>query len=224
MLSNYWKVIGTSVALMIIFSTFMILIIAYIGIDDPHARIITGKILSLFALAAFGQSEALKIYLHNNQQKNISILGVLNKIGVALTIGIALLLMLKIYEIEHNRIGGSFDSLEVIMVILDNIIHGILKHSEIVSLVPLLIFAVINLLLWTNGEGGEEIGRVCFVVSDIPVLLPMVGAIALISMIESYGSTSYKLLVGGATVMLIFSSIILTECTKGLLYRDLEHK
>lgn len=221
MLSNYWRVMGISVAIMILFSCCVILVIAYMGIENPYARIVTGKTLSLFALAAFGQSEALKIYLQNHQMSGIGILGTLNQIGAALAIVVALLLVWKIYAIEHKYIlDESLNHKQGIISWIDPAIYTLLKHSEITSLTPLFFFAGINLLLWAKKIGGEQIGKVCFFISDMPVLLPIVGAISLISMIEGYGSESYKLLVGGATIMLIFSSMILNECTKVLLHND----
>jgi len=218
MLSNYWKVVGVSIAIMIFYSSCLILVIAYMGIGDTYAKILTGKALSLFALAAFGQSEALKIYLHNHQSKGVGILGMLNQTGAALTIAVALLLVLKIYGIEHGGVmSNGLKHEQESMRWIDLAIYPMLKHSEITSLTPLFYFAGINLLLWASRRRGEEIGRVCFIISDVPVLMPMIGAILLISIIGGYGSETYRLLVGGATIMLIFSSIILTECTKVLL-------
>lgn len=219
MLSNYWKVLGFSIAIMIIFSACMILVIAYMGIENPYARIIVGKTLSLFALAIFGQSEALKIYLHDHKSNELGVLSLLNQIGAALTIFVALLLMLKIYAIEGGAfIVASTNNEGFSRAWINIVISPVLKHSEIASLSPLLFFAGINLLLWLKRKEAEEIGRVCFMLSDVPVLLPIVAAILLISSIGGYGSDSYKLLVGGATVMLIFSSIILTESTKAILH------
>lgn len=220
MLLNFWRIIGIGVAIMLLFSACLILGIAYMGIDDPYARVLTGKALSLFALSIFGQSEALKIYLFNHRGNEISLFGKLNQIGAALAVFFALLLMSKIYSIEalNAEVIGSATDRTTILSSIKYYIETLKQHSELSSLIPLFYFAFINLLLWVSKEDASEIGRVCFLVSDVPVLLPMTAAIILISLIGGYGSHDYKLLVAGATIMLIFTSIILTECTKGLLH------
>jgi hypothetical protein len=87
-------------------------------------------------------------------------------------------------------------------------------------MLPLFFFAAVNLLLWIFRDQETAIGRTCFMIADVPVLLPIVAAIVLIAWLGGYGTDTYKYMVGGATIMLIFSSIILTECTKGILHGE----
>lgn len=219
MLLNYGRVIGIGVAIMVLFSACLILGIAYMEIDDPYARVLSGKALSLFALSIFGQSEALKIYLLNHRVKDLSLLNKLNQIGSAIAIFFGLLLISKIYNIEvASSLTENNEATSSFLLNLKYYLELLKKHSEFSSLTPLFFFAFINLLLWISKEDAKEIGRVCFLVSDIPVLLPITASILLFSTIGEYGSGEYKLFVAGATVMLIFTSIILTECTKGLLH------
>ena len=220
MLSNFGRIIGMGIAMMILFSACMILGIAYFGIDDPYAQVLVGKALSLFTLAAFGQSEALKLYLNNHKGGDLKLLNKLNQVGSVLAILFGLLLLSKIYGVEVDPVAREGKQLAAYLQHIRHFLGLLKKHSELTSLIPLFFFALINLLLWILKDDAKDIGRVCFVVSDIPVLLPMSATIWLISTIVGYGSKEYKLLVAGATIMLIFTSIILTECTKELLYTD----
>jgi len=219
-----WHIIGKGSALAIIFATAMVLIIASLGIDDPYARILTGKVLSLIALSSFGKSEALKIYLDNHSLRRIGSLKYLNDFGSVFAIFISLILIWKIFIID-----GALDASKVAAgnIFLISHIRLLLifmrDNSEIIALLPLVYFALINVLFWLFIKDGEEIGKVCFVFSDIPVLVPMIVVFFLIMLIAGNDGLAFKLLLGGATVMLIFVSIILTECTKELLNSPLKN-
>lgn len=208
MLRNPGRILGIGIMLMVMFSACTVLAIAYFKIGDPYARILVGKALSLFALAIFGQSEALKVYLAEHKSGEFRFLNFMNQVGAGLAVVVALLLVVKIVTIE----SGEHPSW------LDEYASAVLKHSEVAALSPLFFFAGINWVLWMLRDEVKGIGRVCFMLSDAPILLPMLAAVGLIAWLGGYGTEVYRHMVGGATVMLIFSSIILTECTKEILH------
>jgi hypothetical protein len=74
-------------------------------------------------------------------------------------------------------------------------------------------------LMWWRVEERREIGRVCFVIADLPLLTPIAIIFILTVVFNSYVDTKqFQLLIGGATSMFILVSIFLTQCTRGLLY------
>lgn len=159
MLSRYWRIIGVSAAIMIIFSAFMVLTIGYMGIKDPYARIVTGKALSLFALAIFGQSEALKIYLYNHQTRGLGIFSFLNQLGAGLAIIVALLLIKKIYSIEsgHPIMESAYVEQNGLPWI-NALINPLIKHSEVTSLSPLFFLRELTCCCGCKKKGRKKLG------------------------------------------------------------------
>jgi hypothetical protein len=202
------RLIGFATMAILLFSAAFFMCLSYFGISDAYGATLLAKTISLAALAAFGQSEALTHFLHDNPEKEISFIVYLNRFGILLSITCAILLVVKLLVLEHVITQGTDDN--ALIKIVEN-------HSEIIAFVPILYFSAINILMWYWLTDKPEIGRVCFVVSDLPVLMPMVTIVFVTAVLGGYGSQTFHLLVGGATVMFILVSIILNQCARSLL-------
>src|SRR5262245_36396254 len=183
--------------------------------EPLYGGILLAKMISLVALAAFGQSEALNFYLKHHSEANVSSVSQLNKIGIALTFICIFTLTLKLLMLKNSALSesitntsGGFESMLSLMT----------HHSEALAFLPIIYFALIDGLVWWHVEERREIGRVCFVIADLPLLMPIAIIFILTVVFKQYGTPQFQLLIGGATSMFILVSIFLTQCTRGLLY------
>ncbi len=103
MLSNAPRILGVATILMIMFAASTVMVVGYFEIENAYSRLLLAKALSLLALAVFGQSEALKIYLSDNVAKEFRWITVLNQMGAGLAILVAGFLVLKIVIVEGGR-------------------------------------------------------------------------------------------------------------------------
>jgi hypothetical protein len=212
MFPNVTHVLGWATMATILFCSLFLTCLSYFQIKDVYEGVLLAKMISLVALAAFGQSEALNFYLKHHSAATVSLVSLLNKIGIALTFICVFTLAVKLLMlktvIEPERATGGLASMLLLME----------HHSEVLAFLPIIYFSVIDALMWWGVEGRPEIGRICFVIADLPILMPISIIFILTVVLKVYGTHEFHLLIGGATVMFILVSIFLNECTRSLLY------
>lgn len=208
MFLNVRHVLGGAIMGTILFCSLFLTCLVVFKLDSVHEAVLMAKIISLGALAAFGQSEALNFYLKHHPEDNVSVVSRLNKIGILLTVICLLMVTVKLLiltgVLESGKAGDGLEPM--------------LYHSEAFAFLPIIFFAVIDVLMWCGVEERREIGRVCFVIADLPILMPIAIIFILTVGLNQYGSEPCQLLIGGATSMFILVSMVLTQCTRGLLY------
>jgi hypothetical protein len=203
--------LGWAIMATILFCSLFITLLIYFKIKDVYEGVLLAKIISLLALASFGQSEALNFYLKHHTAAAVSRISALNNIGIVLTIGCVLAVAAKLM-ILRNLIPVD-DTTEQ----TPSLLFKIRDHSEVIAFVPILYFSIVDALVWLGAEGGPEIGRVCFVVADLPLLMPIMIIFLFTIILNVYNTPDFHILIGGVTIMFILASIVLTQCTRSLL-------
>ena len=199
------RVLGLPIMGTILFCSAFFTSLVYFDIKEVYHGVLLAKIISLVALAGFGQSEALTFYLKHHSAAKVSVVSLLNKVGIILTFLCLFTVALNLLILKKVIASGN-DELE-----------SILYYSEVFAFLPIIFFAAIDVLMWWSLEERREIGRVCFVIADLPVLMPIAIIFIFAVILKMYGKDEFHLFIGGATVMFILVSIFLSECTRSLL-------
>jgi hypothetical protein len=202
-------VLGLAIMATIIFCSVFLIGLSYLNIRDVYGGVLWAKVISLFALAGFGQSEALNFYLKYHPASGVSLVSLLNKIGIVLTGICVVAVAMKLLMLESKLKPAQDAPLLLLSAIQD--------HSEVIAFLPILYFAAIDLLMWLGAREGPEIGRVCFVVADLPLLMPIMIIFFFTVILKLYGGDDFHILIGGVTIMFILASIVLNECSRSLL-------
>src|SRR5262249_32152631 len=128
-----WAVMGV-----ILFSSLFLTCLIYFHIKEVDEGVLLAKIISLLALAAFGQSEALNFYLKHHSEASVSAVSLLNKIGIGFTficvstVGLKLLMDKNVIEL-----GSASGGLEALVY-----------HAEALSFFPIIIFFLVEVFVW----------------------------------------------------------------------------
>jgi len=220
------RVFGWATMETILFCSLFLTCLSYFHIKDVNQAVLLAKMISLVALAAFGQSEALNFYLKHHSADSVSAVSLLNKIGIALTFICVLTLTVKLLILKNvitlttsvattttNNVANIVESESA-----SGAFESMLFHSEVFAFLPIIYFSVIDALMWWRVEERRDIGRICFVIADLPLLMPIAIIFILTLVLKVYGTHEFHLLIGGATVMFILVSIFLNECTRSLLH------
>src|SRR5262249_41384370 len=125
----------------------------------------------------------------------------------AFTLAVKLLMLKNVIVIESEASGG-----------LESMLSLMVQHSEALAFLPIIYFSVIDAFMSWRVEQRPEIGRLCFVIADLPLLMPMTIIFILTVLLKGYGTQEFHLLIGGALVMFILVKIVLNQCARSLLF------
>jgi hypothetical protein len=94
---------------------------------------------------------------------------------------------------------------------------------EFIPFIPVYCQSIINLYLWVAYNGKfRDIGRIAFVIYDMPILIPITLILFLSNIsryitISTFRSDGLDFIISGATLAITLISIILSNCVKELL-------
>jgi len=218
LLKHWFEIVGFGLMANVLFCATLGLCVSFFQILEPLRVFIVAKIISLIGLAMFGQSEALRHYLKTHTENDAGLLVNLNKIGTGVTIVTVMFLVARLLgpSPEHNHEAHS----GVGPWGASDMWRSLGPYADLLAFLPVVYFAVVNLTVWCAVPDEREIGRTCFIIGDLPVLVPMATVVLLSGFWIGYRTEIFHQLVGGATVMFILVSMILNQCSRSLLRVD----
>lgn len=217
MLEDWQDILGYAVLTVVLYCASVALTVSYFQISDASQVIIVAKALSLMLLVAVGQSEALQFYLKQHTTNQAGRVVMLNRAGITVTAIAVVILAAKLLAPPN----GTPDVNDAHWLTLWRRIQ---PFADLIAFAPIVFFSFVDIMVWVHLD--KTAGRICFVLADVPVLVPM--AILVILSIGLVGSSTeqFHLLIGGGTILFILVSIMLNNCAHSLLEtsRDLSRR
>ena len=142
---------------------------------------------------------------------------VLSALATVVAIVFGILLVIKVLELKYSLPIFPKPESTGVFSLLIGALWQLKKSSDVAALVPLVIVALAHVALWVKQTDMSYVGRVCFVIADLPILLPAFFAIGLLSILGTGDGPQFSPIVGGVMVMLVFTALTLERCAEAVL-------